>query len=84
MTQNQLEDPLDQFLCLTLRVSHSVGLVRSENFISKFPRGTAAARPQPYLENHFSISLPLTGFYWAPVGAREIRDIKDLTRFVTL
>lgn len=60
---------LDRLLCLTLRVSHLVGPVRSENLNSnKFPGGANTASLGPYSENHLSIPPSLAGFYWATVG----------------
>ena len=86
---NQLYDLLHRLLCLILRVSHSVGPVRSENLISnKFPdHAVAAASQGSYLENHCSTphpDPPRAGFYWATVAAREIRESKNLTRLANL
>lgn len=60
---------LDRLLSLTLRVSHLVGSVRSENLNSnKFPGGADTASLGRYLENHLSTPPSLAGFYWAIVG----------------
>lgn len=67
MNQNQLENLLDRSLCLTLRVSRSVGPVRFENLMSKF-FGVAAVSLGPHLVNQISTAPHFLLFYFESIS----------------